>query len=82
MRRFVEDVDLHETARVHQSGTAVGWPVALRAQQAERMRQIGVMLLGAGNDPAWRVYATALRRGLTAAGYSQGRNLAIEYRWA
>jgi putative ABC transport system substrate-binding protein len=63
-------------------GTAVSWPLALRAQQAERMRRIGVMLLGAGNDPAWRVYATALRRGLTEAGYSEGRNLAIEYRWA
>jgi ABC-type uncharacterized transport system substrate-binding protein len=63
-------------------GAAVSWPLALRAQQAERMRRIGVMLLGAGNDPAWRVYATALGRGLTEAGYSEGRNLAIEYRWA
>ncbi len=63
-------------------GTAVSWPLSLRAQQAERMRRIGVMLLGAANDPAWRVYAAALRRGLTEAGYSEGRNLAIEYRWA
>ena len=63
-------------------GMAVSWPHALRAQQAERMRRIGVMLLGAGNDPAWRIYAAALRRGLTEAGYSEGRNLAIEYRWA
>jgi ABC-type uncharacterized transport system substrate-binding protein len=61
---------------------AVSWPLASRAQQAERMRRIGVLLLGAGNDPAWRIYAAALRRGLTEAGYSEGRNLAIEYRWA
>ncbi len=58
------------------------WPLAARAQQGERVRRVGVLLVGAGNDPAWQVYADALRQGLTETGYVEGRNLAIEYRWA
>ena len=63
-------------------GAAAAWPLAARAQQGERVRRVGVLLVGAGNDPAWQVYADALRQGLTETGYVEGRNLAIEYRWA
>ena len=63
-------------------GAVAAWPVAARAQQGERVRRVGVLLVGAGNDPAWQVYADALRQGLTETGYVEGRNLAIEYRWA
>jgi hypothetical protein len=57
------------------AGTAA-WPLAARAQQGERVRRVGVLLVGAGNDPAWQVYADALRQGLTETGYVEGRNLA------
>jgi putative ABC transport system substrate-binding protein len=63
-------------------GGAAAWPLAARAQQPERMRRIGVLLVGAGNDPSWQVYAAALRQGLIETGHVEGRNLAIEYRWA
>jgi putative tryptophan/tyrosine transport system substrate-binding protein len=58
-------------------GAAAGWPLAARAQQSERVRRVGVLLIGAGNDPAWQVYADALRQGLTETGYVEGRNLRL-----
>jgi hypothetical protein len=45
-------------------GAAVAWPLAAWAQQSERLRRIGVMMIGAGNDPAWQIHAAALRQGL------------------
>jgi ABC-type uncharacterized transport system substrate-binding protein len=60
---------------------ALAWPTAARAQQAA-IRRIGVLMIGAGNDPAWQVYAAALREGLKETGHVEARNLAIEYRWA
>ena len=63
-------------------GAAAGWPLSARAEQFERVRRVGVLMVGAGNDPAWLVYADALRQGLTETGYVEGRNLAIDYRWA
>jgi putative tryptophan/tyrosine transport system substrate-binding protein len=63
-------------------GGAAAWPLAARAQQGERVRRVGALLVGAGNDPAWQVYAAALRRGLIETGFVEGRNLAVEYRWA
>jgi putative ABC transport system substrate-binding protein len=63
-------------------GAAVAWPVAAWAQQGERVRRVGALLVGAGNGPAWQIYAAALRQGLVETGYVEGRNLAVEYRWA
>jgi putative tryptophan/tyrosine transport system substrate-binding protein len=63
-------------------GAAAAWPIAARAQQSERVRRVGVMMIGSGNDPTWQIYAAALRQGLIDTGYVEGRNLAIEYRWA
>ena len=63
-------------------GAAAGWPLSARAEQFERVRRVGGAMVGAGNDPAWLVYADALRQGLTETGYVEGRNVAIDYRWA
>jgi putative ABC transport system substrate-binding protein len=60
-------------------GGASVWPFAVRAQQAP-MPVIGV--LGASTAEGWLPLTAAFRRGLQETGYVEGRNLAIEYRWA
>src|SRR5215469_11549869 len=61
---------------------AVASPLAARAQQGQRMRRIGVLVstLPAG-DPEWQARSNAFVQGLQERGWSDGRNLRIEYRW-
>jgi putative ABC transport system substrate-binding protein len=63
-------------------GAAAAWPLAVRAQQGERMRRIGALVGGAETDPESRARVAALREGLEQRGWSEGRNLRIDYRWA
>jgi len=62
-------------------GAAAVWPLAARAQQGERMRQIAV-LMGSADDTEGRRHLTAFREGLQALGWADGRNLRTDYRWA
>jgi len=63
-------------------GAAAGWPVAAGAQQPERMRRIGVLHTPAADDPEGQARNTALLHGLTQFGWTDGRNVRIETRWA
>jgi putative tryptophan/tyrosine transport system substrate-binding protein len=62
-------------------GMAAAWPLAARAQQAERMKRIGVLAQGTSNDPETAARLTAFVQGLEELGWSVGRNARIEYRW-
>ena len=63
-------------------GAAAAWPLAARAQQPERMRRIGVLMSLAAGDPVAHREIMALQQGLQELGWTDGRNMKIEYRWA
>ena len=56
-------------------GAAAAWPLAARAQQADRMRRIGVLMVVAETDPDAKRFIEALETRLDAAGWHRGRNL-------
>src|SRR6516162_7578638 len=63
-------------------GGVATWPLAARAQQPERMRRVGVLAGLTESDPGARAWPAAFEEGLQKLGWSQGRNLRIDYRWA
>src|SRR5262249_30254917 len=64
-------------------GAAAAWPLAARAQQpAERMRRIGVLIPLAMDDPEAKARIAAFRQGLEQLGWTGGRNVQIDTRWA
>jgi putative tryptophan/tyrosine transport system substrate-binding protein len=63
-------------------GGAAAWPLAARAQQPERMRRIGVLQSLAANDPEGQARLAAFAQGLQQAGWTIGRNVQIDTRWA
>jgi len=62
-------------------GVAAAWPLAVRAQQPDRMRRIGVLINLAADDPEGHARITAFAQGLQEAGWTTGRNVRIDYRW-
>jgi putative ABC transport system substrate-binding protein len=61
---------------------AVPWPINARAQQAERMRRIGVLMYLAPDDAEAQARIAAFAEALKQLGWSEGRNLSIDTRWA
>jgi putative tryptophan/tyrosine transport system substrate-binding protein len=63
-------------------GGAAAWPLAARAQQTERMRRIGVLMPVAAGDPAAQARLVAFVQGLQEQGWTVGRNVQLDIRWA
>jgi ABC-type uncharacterized transport system substrate-binding protein len=63
-------------------GGAAAWPPTARAQQGERMRRIGVLTYLAADDAEGQARLAAFEQALKQLGWSEGRNLRIETRWA
>jgi hypothetical protein len=60
---------------------AAGWPLAVRAQQSERVRRVGVLMPNAADDPEYQARMTAFLQGLAQLGWIDGRNVRIDTRW-
>jgi len=63
-------------------GAAAAWPLAARAQQGERVRRIGVLVGQAENDPDAKARLTGFQEALAKAGWSEGRNVSVDYRFS
>jgi putative ABC transport system substrate-binding protein len=63
-------------------GTMAAWPLAARAQQAERVRRIGLLQGLAESDPEAQARTVAFRQALDVLGWIEGRNILIDYRFA
>jgi putative tryptophan/tyrosine transport system substrate-binding protein len=63
-------------------GGAATWPLPLRAQQAEPIRRIGVLIAIGEDDPEARARVAAFEQGLRELGWASGRNVRIAYRYA
>jgi putative ABC transport system substrate-binding protein len=62
------------------AGTAA-WPIAARAQQAERIRRVGTLDLLAKSDPVGQAQISAFRKRLQELGWMDGHNIRIDERW-
>src|SRR5438034_6500385 len=63
-------------------GAAAAWPLAAQAQQSERVRRIGVLMYLASDDAEAQARLAAFTQALKQLGWSDGRNLRIDTRWA
>src|SRR5215468_9456942 len=62
-------------------GGAAAWPLTARAQQADRMRRIGVLMNLASDDAEGQARLAAFHQGLQQLSWTVGRNVQIDYRW-
>jgi putative ABC transport system substrate-binding protein len=62
-------------------GAAVSWPLKARAQQPERVRRGGALMPFSADDTEAKAIVAALRQGLEELGWTDGRNIRIDYRW-
>jgi putative tryptophan/tyrosine transport system substrate-binding protein len=63
-------------------GGAAVWPLAARAQQAERLRRIGMLMPSAETDADEQARIKTFRDALDRLGWKEGKNIQFEYRWA
>ena len=63
------------------AGTAVTWPLGAHAQQPDKMRRISFLMSIAESDPEAQLWVAAFRKGLEELGWTDGRNVRIDYRF-
>jgi putative tryptophan/tyrosine transport system substrate-binding protein len=63
-------------------GTVAAWPLAVRAQQGEPMRRVGVLMPYSEGDAEGQASVAAFQRGLQHLGWTEGRNIRFDIRWA
>jgi putative tryptophan/tyrosine transport system substrate-binding protein len=63
-------------------GSAAVWPVSVHAQQSERVQRIGLLMSYLESDPEAQAWYAAFREGLQKLGWTEGRNIRIDTRWA
>jgi hypothetical protein len=63
-------------------GAAAAWPFTVRAQQGERMRRIGILLATTADDVEFQAWVGAFLQALALLGWTIGRNVRIDTRWA
>jgi putative ABC transport system substrate-binding protein len=73
---------VNRRAFIETLGAATVWPLIALAQQPERMRRVGVLMPSAENDPENLSRVTPLRQGLQQLGWTEGRNVWLEFRWS
>jgi len=64
------------------AGSAAAWPLTAHAQQGDRVRRMGVLMGYAENDSEAQAWVAAFREELEKLGWTDGRNISIETRWA
>jgi putative ABC transport system substrate-binding protein len=64
------------------AASSVFWPLAARAQQGDRMRRIGVLMAAAADDPENQTRIGAFQQALAQLGWTDGRNMRLDMRWA
>jgi putative ABC transport system substrate-binding protein len=63
-------------------GAAATWPLVVRAEQSDRLRRVGVLQGLAESDPEWPRRFGAFKQRLQELGWTEGRNVAFEFRFA
>jgi len=57
---------------------AAAWPLGAHAQQGDRMRCLGILMVGAESDPQYQTDVAVFREGLQKLGWVDGQNIRIE----
>ena len=73
---------MHRRKFIAGVGSAAAWPVVARAQQGDRVRRIAVLMANDENDPDGKLRLSAFTQALADLGWSDGRNVRMDLRWA
>ena len=60
---------------------AAALPLAAGAQQGERVRRIGVLMVGEENDPVYKTWVSVFTQSLARLGWTDGRDVRVDLRW-